>query len=417
MEKKKPGCLYNFFYGFLMILSLFVGLFFVVWAKGIAVLGIVPFFAIFYFCYIKLTIVKIHHFLCKPGKRFMKFTNLLACFLFFNLVLIASVLYIYNISQVGIADSSDHTFIQFISIAAKTLCWYIAVMILWMQYSNILILGIEAFPKNVFTFAVKYVPIYLLYQVATFIVLLVGDGIISLASGGENEFMSRGFSFFLFDCTPSDISFSGLLGNLTSSSSYVVLAALGLDFLKSNKTENFKQRVSMVVDGGDTKRMLIMTVICIAATLVTKGSVSLQGFSLAGGIPKEATATLVVLAILAIMWIISTISFIKTTNLFEYFTTLIIMIFIEAVIPIPDISWKTLVLAIFCIVLRVVLFIAVSMLSAMLTKAYEDNNGISVVEVSDETKEKLGAAMHAVSVAIERKKAFDSALNKFINKK
>lgn len=225
-------------------------------------------------------------------------------------------------------------------------------MYLWILHFNMLYTGLDRiFPKAVLGYARQYICVYLLYRLAMFLLTLAASLFMGMfRSGGQNSY----FLFVMDDpsvqgVATGSITGSGFFGGVTAASSFYILSTMAEEYLSGSGEQSRTKRLSRMFLELDTAKLLMMSVLGMAVSMLSLG--------------KDSLLESVVNGVLIIFWLMSMLLFLADTQIVDFLVNFAVMGFVERLIPMPEMTgFLGLLLAVLATVVRMGLFALVALL-------------------------------------------------------
>ena len=359
--KKLLKFLHMLFWGsVLMIAALVMVLFFIEFVEGDEITDVLPYAGIV--AVVLLSWYKVIAYDCRKSLRYAKVPIirienamfLLAAFLFIVVITALAALFTRLDMQEGVADPSS---VHIVRRSFHAILLFVEAVFAWTQISNIPFVGVGYYLRSWLKFVKKHLPVVMAYQVGIALISLLCGIVVTLASkdaSGSVRLAAASYFFYVMESgSPAVTEISaqviGMLSSLTAASSYFVLSSIAWEFFKEQEISeslqkvSFFQRFKRMLFEKDTIRLLVMTMLCIAVMLMPS-------------LAAEQTS-LLFMAVLAILWLISLVSFLRQTNFMMFFLTYTVLNLFEKAIHLPEITGvESMVWMILLVLLRLILF-------------------------------------------------------------
>ena len=265
----------------------------------------------------------------------------------------------------GLSVSAAYTFFRGISIerwddgTKLFLLGIIAIalfglLMIWALTARIRHIGFYNYWATYKCFFVDYVPAFMIYQVSFVLISFLCNSIVLLASqsfGEASLIVSGFFSFVSEEDASGGVSGFALsaISGLTGASSYFVLSTFAQESLKAEKRLSLAERVKRMLHDSDTRKLLIMTVLCLAVGFTSGSYKGTLAYCFSTGC--------------YILWAVSMLLFLKDTKLLWYCMNYSMMLFMEYAVPSPEIvGFGSAALSVLALAVRILLFSFVAML-------------------------------------------------------
>ena len=298
-----------------------------------------------------------------------------------------------------------------------------AVLILWGMCSNLAIFGTKLYVDAFRRFARDFLGVFLVYQLSLALLSFLCNAVVLLfggALGTEDVSLAvKGFFALVSESDGGGLRNLGMeaVAGLTAASSYFVLSTMAQESLEKDAARKealekgeqpvaeealtLRKKVERLLFDSDTKKLLVMTVLCLVASVFS-------------GVADGRTGKIFVLVCIAV-WVVSAFLFIKETGVLWYAANYAVMSMVQLAVPIPAVTGVIpALLAVVLLAVRIVLFTAVALLIGM--DHYQKALRAKVVaehpeeaKVTDKVNEKaygasiLEAGIKAADVVIHRK--------------
>lgn len=292
-----------------------------------------------------------------------KLRNVLSGFLFFNMMVAASIVYYANIYfsefNSAAADGMFRPFdvmqarsiVQedmgiFFQFTGRYLAWLLPIALYSILVTPLLLESVRKFFSKTWRFFLRYVTVYMVFQGILFLITAsVGMISFSLAEttvdGNSLWYIFASYFHFSLEAPLEEVNaiaagkmslFSKtgtLVGSLTGAASYWVLSDMAAEHIWEEKKTPFYKRLLDLFHDRSTLLLIVMSVLCALSSIQVYGMIS-RG--------TAGIFSVLVCMVFIAAWLITLRLFVKETKPFSYIFTFAIMYFVEAVVIDPSIN-------------------------------------------------------------------------------